>query len=145
MKKISIFSWLSILLFFSCTGPKEQMQEVYHTGVDFIKYTKNNFLITPEQYLGEYESIGLLNTIMYPEIRKVDYRTLINDPSYQRWDEGWSIKKLDLNVALDSMYHQAVRMGADAISRFNISHVSKINGNKYVDGVELSGLAIKRK
>lgn len=143
MKKIVFLFPFFIIVIYSCVEPKELAKEVYHTGFDFSKYSKNNFLFTPEPFVGNYESIGLLNTVIYPEVIKVDAR--IAGIKYNSLGDGWSAKKIDPYEAIDSMYVQALRMGADAVVRFEIKSISKPNGYKIISGIEVTGFAIKRK
>lgn len=144
MKRIVILFSIGILIIFGCSSPQELEKEVYYTGFDFTKYTSQNFLFTPEIYLGGYESIGLINVIMYPEVRKVDIKH-INQDNYTSWGQGWSIQKLKATEAIDSMYVKAIRMGANAIVRLTVQSIAKLNGYKTVSGLEVSGFAIKRK
>ncbi len=144
MKRIVILLYAGLVILFGCSSPQALEKEVYYTGFDFSKYSRKDFLITPEIYIGNYESIGLLNVIIYPAIIKVDSR-LIHNGNYSSWGDGWSVEKINATEAIDSMYVKAIRMGANAIARFGTQTISKPNGYKTVTGLMVSGFAIKRK
>ncbi len=143
MKKLFVPFAIMITLLMGCTTAIELEKELYHVGFDFTKYSKNNFLITPEGYTGGYESVGLITTIIYPEVRKMSITDL--DKSWMKLGVVWSVKRIDPKEAIDSMYVQALNMGADALIRFNIKTISKPNGIYNIYGYEVSGFAIKRK
>lgn len=69
MKKLILFVLVLMPLFHSCTTleiAKFPREEVLY-GIDFTKYSKTGFLITPEKYSGNYESIGLVEFVYMPE------------------------------------------------------------------------------
>jgi len=139
----SIFLSITIMFLVGCGNAVELEKELYHVGFVFTKYTQNNFLITPEGYNGDYESIGLITTVLYPEVKKVSIKDL--NENWQKLGEYWSVKKIDANEAIDSMYAIAVKHGANAIIRFDTKVISKPNGIFNIYGWEVSGFAIKRK
>lgn len=130
-----------ILLLISCASTEPMPESINTFGFDFSEYTEEGFLITPEQYLGEYQSIGLIRTVMWPRVYRV--------PSGSTDDQGnpnYDFRTEELNVekAIDEIYQQAEDMGANAITRFDITSTSRRNGDMIVEGAEISGFAIKR-
>lgn len=132
---------LTALLFTSCATTKPSNEIIYTTGFNFSEYTEKGFLITPDSYLGEYQSIGLINVTMWPaviEIRGTRTATGGNVNS------GWRIERLNVQKAIDQIYAEADSMGADAITQFRIRSTERNNGLLKVPGAEISGFAIKR-
>ena len=161
MKNIFYFVILSMLMF-SC-----KVIELSHIpqkeiikGIDFRKYTEKGFLITPEKYNGEYESIGIINYLIMPEANRKIQEVVIpttkskwedSDYIYRR-SEGifkWVIKEVDVQIALDGIYKQCIEIGADAL--VNFSAVSENEEYLYTNpplslkGIRITGFAIKRK
>ncbi|MFA7421746.1 MAG: hypothetical protein WCZ90_18830 [Melioribacteraceae bacterium] len=136
---------LSVLFLFACTSPRELRKEVYYTGFDFTKFSKQGFLFTPESYNSEYESIGVINTTLFPEVKNQDYRTFGSNEYLPLGETGWSYKQINVSEAIDSMFVQATRMGANAIVRFDVKNTSKQNSYITIPGIEVTGFAIKRK
>ncbi|MDR8390767.1 hypothetical protein NC796_06445 [Aliifodinibius sp. S!AR15-10] len=114
------------------------------TGYDFSKYTDQGFLITPEQYLEEYQSIGLITVTQWPAVNKTIRR--VRDPDGSGYVNREEFHAEDINVekAIDEIHKVATDMGADAITRFDVTPTSRMNGTLRVQGVEISGFAIKR-
>ena len=128
------------VIFTACSGPRTMQKQIYYYGYDFRPYTANGFFITTEGYSGAYESIASLTTVMYPELKKDEAGMWIIG---QR--TNLVAGELSADEVIDSMYSQSKRMGADAIIRFNVRTVEKTYGVMVVEGIEVSGFAIKRK
>ncbi|MFH5832638.1 hypothetical protein [Halalkalibaculum sp. DA384] len=131
----------------SCAGPETVARDevVNVTGYDFSEYTDQGFLITPEQYLGEYQSIGLITLTQWPAVRKTTRRIPDSDSNtgYRTVEEFYP-EDINVEKAIDEIYKVANEMGADAIARFDVTSTSGMNGDLRVQGVEISGFAIKR-
>lgn len=143
MKKILIL--FIILTFISCSSVRQSTNKiVIHYGFDFTKYSTQGFLFTPEQYLGEYESIGIVKTIIFPAVKnkKSQIKSQTGEPFL---NEEWEIEKLDADEAINEMYKKATEMGANAVVRFEIHKTQYMNGLMEIPGFEVSGFAIKRK
>ncbi|MCW9708098.1 hypothetical protein [Fodinibius salsisoli] len=141
---ILILAFISI----SCSGPKTvaRSEVVNVTGYDFSEYTAQGFLITPEQYLEEYQSIGLITVTQWPAVRKMERRIPDSDSqSGYRTVEEFYPESINVEKAIDEIYKVAKDMGADAITRFDVTPTSRMNGTLNVQGVEISGFAIDRK
>jgi hypothetical protein len=53
------------------------------SGYDFTSYTERGFLFTPEQYLGDYDAIGLLSLEIIREVKKINYGSKETDEGYE--------------------------------------------------------------
>jgi len=138
MKKMFI---LTLIFFVSCHVKEIEKFSRYYS-YDFTNYTKNGFLITPESYNGEYESIALIMVEVFPEVRRKSQQ---DDPKNKSY-ENYLLGDISTKEVIDSLYYRALRKGADAIINFNTNHnVFYMNGSLKVNGIAASGYAIKRK
>jgi len=140
---------ISLIIFFTaCSGPKTvaRNEVINVTGYDFSKYTDQGFLITPEKYSGKYQSIGMISVTQWPAVRKQErhIQSSSNKRGY-RVVEDYYPEKINVKKTIDKIYKVAKNMGADAITNFNVTPTSRKNGTLVVQGVEISGFAIKRK
>ena len=149
MTKYLFFLGLIIpLLFNACSYGSEVPKSVLISGYDFTKYTEKGFLFTPEQYLEDYDAIGLLNLEVIPEVRKVPYGTRASEHGWEiivGTTRYWQVEEISSGEVLDSLYKKAVSMGADAVVRFNLEAIPHNNGDVNYYGLQASGFAIKRK
>lgn len=115
-------------------------------GFDFREYTDEGFLITPESYTGEYQSIGMLTARMSPEIKK-EYEMGDNFEDYNEVNDSagrkWIVEKPDTEQAIRTMYERAQAMGADAIINFNV-YAEQMSVGVPASAVIVEGFAIKR-
>ena len=156
MKKTILFSAIIIFLLSACETasvlPKIPRKEQL-TGIDFSKYTKDGFLITPEKYSGNYESIGLITFVFMPGATP---KTNIIENNYS-WKESdnlitgysWDIEKVNLQDAIDAMYKRCTEMGANALVNFNateeITEYVFPKAPVKIKGYKITGFAIKIK
>ena len=136
MKKLLSLISLTILLY-ACSAVQTQ-KDIRYYAVDFRPHTEKGFLFTPEMYEGQYESIGMLSTVIFPGVKEVPTKK-----SFSGITMGYD--RIYANEVIDSMYVKAVSMGADAFVRFEIKPAEKWNGDLLVQGIEVVGFAIKRK
>ncbi|RLD45663.1 MAG: hypothetical protein DRI89_00265 [Bacteroidetes bacterium] len=157
MKKLLIVLTITILT--SCTSlekisfiPGEE--NLY--GIDFKRYSDEGFLVTPEKYLGEYESIGLLT---YELVPSSNYRRTGRQPNpnyvHGSTSSGpqfydiykWVDEKMDTQQALDSLYNICVKNGANGLMNFRTEEITRaylgVENPHTVIGIRLSGFAIK--
>ena len=113
-------------------------------GFDFTQFNKEGFLFTPESYNGEYESIGLLRTVVYPAVKHPEKQVKTKTGRIRYVEQGWEVESIEPTEALKEMYKKAVAMGANALVKFQIDNTSYLNGSLLVRGYEVSGFAIKR-
>jgi len=143
MKPFTAFFLLIGLLFLIGCGTtiKHYDKEINVYGYDFSKYSKQGFLFTPEKYLGEYESVGILSVEIVPEA------------NYGYPDEGkkkgefprWFYSPISATELLDSLYFIATGMGADAVVNLIIEDFKTEKSSIYIPSLRASGFAIKRK
>jgi hypothetical protein len=136
-----------LILTVACSpGQEVYEKEMEVRGYDFTKYTEEGFLITPEKYEGEYESIGVLRVSVWP---RIEYESTGDsspprpgpDDTERRWVTTDPVSRAEV---IDSLYSRAERMGADAITRFESDVVTREEANVTRIGVEASGFAINR-
>ncbi len=149
MKKIYILVVIvSLTLLFGCSGGVEVQKTVIASGYDFTSYTKKGFLFTPEQYLLEYESIGLITIDIIPEVREVYSNSY---DSGNEWikvrgkEKSWRVKVVYPQEVLEELYNKAISMGADAVVRLTFDSDQHNNGDITFLSLKASGFAIKRK
>lgn len=148
IKEMRIIILLLLLSFITstCTGPQTVARDevINVTGYDFSEYTDQGFLITPEQYLEDYQSIGLITVTQWPAVNKSVRSVPNSDGTGYRKVEEFHSENINVEKAIDEIYKVATNMGADAITRFDVTPTSRMNGTLRVQGVEISGFAIKR-
>jgi len=155
-----MFLFTVAMIFHSCNTLEElsfvpREEKVF--GIDFSKYTKQDFLITPEKYIDKYESIGL---ITYEYLPATEYKSEGSEPN-PFYDKNlpnsspfisvkqWYSETVEISQVMDSVYKISKNMGADAIVNFDIKVKSDAVGvhasnptTRY--GYTISGFAIKR-
>jgi len=123
-------------------------------GIDFTKYSKEGFLFTPEKYLGEYESIGMIEYKLISGAkylstgRQWDAKTAKSIPTRYKW----FIDEIEFSQAVDSIYFMAKSMGANTIMNFDFNietnekynNPMKCNNPITIYGYRITGFAIKR-
>lgn len=126
-------------------------------GLDFTPFTEKGFLFTPEKYLGDYESMGLIEFTYRVEANMKQYQ--LNEVNEQMRSLGfeeiyeyiWEYNEVDLDAMLQKAYFIAKEMGGDAICNFRIisDDSSYLNAVGYppvtVPGRKITGFVIKRK
>ena len=132
------------ILISSCATLKHIPRELKFYVIDFTAFTEEGFLFTPEAYLGDYESVGILYLEIYPEYNRI--------PTTEHTAEGftsmiWVHKPIDLSAVINSYYIEVTKMGADAVMNFETTAISYIYPGTImkVEGVKITGYAIKRK
>lgn len=153
MKKLLFFIPIILLIFTqSCkTIELSQIpkQEIF-SGIDFREYTKKNFLFTPEKFIGDYESIGIVSFLIMPEANKdskFEPNTKNGKAGY--YTSEWTVKDIDIQNAIEGIYKHCVEMGADALVNFKsdiqIVDYSYLIPPLKLQGYQITGFAIKRK
>ena len=134
----------AILLTAGCREGYELAKTFNVYGYDFTKYTAQGFLFTPESYEGDYESVGLIEMYLYPEVtNEVDEN---QDAMTRSGYSYWYVGKISAAELIDSLFNVTKEMGADAVVRLTINQTEPIsNGVINFRGIKASGFAIKRK
>lgn len=157
MKK-SLFLLLAFSLY-SCVSLNE-LKVIYPAeilyGIDFTPFTQKGFLITPEKYSGNYESIGIINFTAKPGAqykmsgRKPNpyYKSGTDDQRYIDVYE-WAVDSIAFTEVLDKVYNICIGMGADALVNFQneitLDPYTGIKNPVTITGYRITGFAIKRK
>jgi len=146
MKRIT---FITCLLFAGCASQLTHIPAETETlGFDFRPYSAKGFLITPGTYQGDYDAIGMVTFIMWPEMNysKAQRRQNTFNTDGQPSTAGyWERDVIVPDTAISNAYRQALSMGADALAHFEIRPVTKTVEHVVVLGMEVSGYAIKRK
>lgn len=146
----------------SCISPRElknisEKRNFY--AIDFREYSKNGFLITPEKYIGDYQSIGIVRFEVYPGAsytvveRKVNpnYNPNTTGPNSSKYYDvkEWIVRKISMQDALDGIFEKCKEMGADALVNFKMDYdavpYDGISNPVVINGYIITGYAIKRK
>ena len=147
MKKLLL---LIMLFTFGCVSKTSYVPEIYMVlGYDFTKYTEKGFLFTPNKYQGNYESIGMITLIYYPEANLVK-TTKKSETGTSSVSYDWKVNNLNSSLLLDSLYSLSSSMGADAFTEFSITDTKEMSYGVgsvspiSIKGTTISGFAIRR-
>lgn len=139
---------IAVLILNGCATTKLKFipAEEYFVGIDFRPYTEQGFLFTPEKYLDEYESIGLVDLVSIPEANYVPLQQFSDGSTLSKWQ----INEININDVLRKYYEMAIEMGADGIMNFRLEKVTRrytigVESPITIEGISISGFAIKRK
>lgn len=152
MKKPFLAVILCGLLFIGCSTGIKFISKSMTMGIfNFKKYSESGFLFTPHNYLGDYQSIGLMSIMLSPSARlnriKTNEKGISDSAIYK---QVWDIDSIDVEEALDSLHSQAIKLGANAIIDLQIKEISQTynvnTGQPVVTifGFKIDGFAIKR-
>jgi len=154
MKKLLYLSLIFAFFTYSCktlettTIPKKEIL----SGINFTKYTQSGFLITPEKYNREYESIGLIDFLYMPKAelqRKEDIAGYQQNDNYIEVGYSWVIDPINIQDALDKIYTRCLDMGANALVNFNatveVDQYPLVEYPVTIKGYRITGFAIKTK
>ena len=145
---------LSILLigFWGCSPKLTYVPEKSEvSAIDFTPFTEKGFLFTPNKYLGDYESVGIIYFNYHPEAKLVEKVIQKSEDDIDNIKtEFWEVAQYDPNVLLYDVYTACVSMGADALTEFSFKGVQSHYGSGTIkpisiDGISIQGFAIKRK
>lgn len=142
MKHSILLAFFTIFTFYfvGCFYGIETQKSMEVNGYDFTKYSKIGFLFTPEKYLGNYESVGLIEVKLYPEVKAEK----TYDEHKHKFDY-WKVEKILPSEVIDSIYVVCKNMGANALMNFKIDKTDLVsNGAIYYYGIKVSGFGIKR-
>lgn len=164
MKKIIIF--LLGMLFITSCAVQQQLayspKSVQIYNLDLRKYTDKGFLFTPDKYLGEYATVGIISYVDKADAKQT-FEQLVN-PYYNKkygnqefvMGTSWIISSISAAAGIDSVFNYCSKLGADAVEELVITYKEKeffgfpsttSYGEKSVmiPEITISGVAIKRK
>lgn len=136
------------LLLSGCGYKYHKLEESVDFGrTSFKEYAQQGFLFTPFEYRGDYESLGYVEVEIYPE---TEFTYFANPEGERVTPWLWVSKEINGKVAFDLLHLMAKELGADAIVDLKMVTVNKrvyeqdtVPGQ--IEGMNISGLAIKRK
>ena len=141
----------------SCTKILNRTPKINNFAkIDFTEYTEKGFLFSPYQYNGEYEAIGIINYKFIPSAIYKDNKTTSRmkvgnkTEEYTYFSKSWISDDYNVYDLLDSLYNWSSSKGANAIIDLKLNTSSEYFGYGYinpvtVNGIEITGFAIKRK
>jgi hypothetical protein len=148
MKNLKRFTVLILVFITGCSAQLQLWNTAYvPTGYDFREYAENGFFFTPEGYLGEYDSMGVVNIQFMPKILRAANSTFNPPPGYSLLvtaGGNYLIEKPNTQIIIDEMYKLATEMGADAVIKFEILPSSLNNEGTQINTIMATGFAIKR-
>jgi uncharacterized protein YbjQ (UPF0145 family) len=138
---------LLVALVLAGCAPEPLQKETTVASTDLTRYTEQGFLITPNNYPGEYQSIGYVTATVESGARTID------DPSDARSGEevrgpedfAVAVDPATLKEAVDALYTEATEMGADGIINFRREAYTVTYESKAIPAVRVSGFAIDRR
>jgi len=131
----------------ACGGPEVYKKSMEVAGYDFTEYTEQGFLITPESYQGEYQSVGTLSVTVWPRIEQLPAEDdTVAQPGPESPAQEWFVTEgVDPQEVVDSLHVEARSMGADAIMNFRTEPVREdLENGPTRTGVRARGFAIDR-
>ncbi len=132
-------------MLFNCCAlkpPARMPEKLVVTGIDFSQFSDKGFLFTIDKYLGEYESIGIVEIDFVPEA----YLSEIVGSRRNSYNFEVNQKKVDLEVALDRLYDICVEMGANALTQIEFDDYELLYPRTLINinGIKIRGFAINR-
>lgn len=143
MRKLILLALLATI-FSSCTQITQIPETTEMIAFDFSEFSAKGFMFTPNIYEGEFESVGLLEILFFPEANlKVSETSSSSLNKMLRWKDN-PVSPQDL---LDVAYGKASKMGADALTQFYVSREVRKDKKAKIErnGYKITGFAIKRK
>ena len=147
-------AFILLVLFTGCAtlqDPQTSTGQTLLYGFNFTKYTDQGFLFTPEAYLDNYESIGLIRVVVTPRIIQSSKGQNAPGAGYKEHKQNanasnifW-VEEISTSKAIEAAYNEAVAMGADAVTNFLIEEEIVRNGWMSQRNMVVTGFAIKRK
>ncbi len=136
---------------FTCSTPPDLIQEkIIISGYNFSKYSAEGFLFTPNEYFGDYESVGLIHLIYTPEANLIEvYTGKTNEQGKPINKKSWQVNEFDSELLLDKIYEACIELGANAFTQMNIeTHSESYATNTFypitINGAKISGFAIRK-
>jgi hypothetical protein len=149
MRHISLV--FAAFLFSGCAANEVSKVQAVQESVafDFSDYSEKGFLITPQRYNGDYESVGQITLTLWPRAERKHNNgmaeRLASDDSSVRAQGEWMVYYLQTDDLIDAAYQKASEMGADAIVSFSVTPQRRqITPRFTLTGYEVTGFAIDR-
>jgi hypothetical protein len=135
----------SISILTGCSVMKTTEREVYTYFADYSKYAEVGFLISPDAYSGEFESLGEIEISITPAIKEHG-----SDGNFGPRGKYLDYEVILYDEAVDIAVAKAIEKGANALVNFSITATeiaSSDSWGQYAKGVKynIKGFCIKRK
>lgn len=152
MIKLRLLCLLTVVIIAisSCATTSDIDGGIHYSAYDFRDYTEKGFLLTPETYRGNYESIGMIRVDFIPNIQSARTGQQGQRPAPRDGHDVVSIgtqfyyvEKPNHQEIIDEIYNMVVEMGANAIINFRLDS-EPIGGHSQILRVIVNGFAIKR-
>ena len=139
---------LVLLITFGCAPPNYIPESLSVSGINFAPFSEKGFLFTPNKYLDDYESIGIINLSFAPEANLI--RLTENTRNGERTTSSWVVNDMNPDSLLIKVHELCVEMGADALTEFEVTsfynnHAVGTTNPITIMGIKFSGFAIRRK
>ena len=148
MRKLAILLSFAAILS-SCSTIKPIPRIVSTSFADYRGYTQEGFLISPNPYTSDFESVGEINIIVTPAIKRSN--STHADGIYYTNSSSYDYEQIPYDELVEIAVKEAKAKGADALVNFSIaretvSQVDRFHG-RYIVGYayNISGYCIKRK
>lgn len=123
-------------------------QETTMRHIDLSQFAKQDFLITPHQYNGEYITVGYVEFTYVPELESlsVKERSKLNMKEWAKVSTTYYTRKEGVQGMMEKVQAQVKELGGDGIMDLVIIAVDNpAYHSAYANTVRLSGWAIDRK
>lgn len=106
------------------------------SGIDFRRHSLDGFLFTPNAFMGEHTTIGMVSVTVFAS----GARRVARNGTYV-WDFG----PIPVDSALTVMKSRVRELGGDALINFTIEAKERVvTLTATAPGLQVTGLAIKR-
>jgi uncharacterized protein YbjQ (UPF0145 family) len=146
--------WIGLCIALAIAGCAPRMQHIPAVNavvaLDFTGYQQRGFLISPYEYSGDYESVGMISILVMPEAKLIRTPTGETDEWGHELTKGeWVVAAVEVDTVIAELYEKAAGMGADAVVDFTVRKVTEeypVDPARLltVSGLEVTGFAIKR-
>lgn len=146
----------------SVPKPEEKPGGTDFYSIDFREYSEQGFLFTPYPPKGTYESKGLLEVHLKPQVLSISKATYYGNANqeYTNPNDGkdyklkafravdnlvyyYAVEEIDVNNAVREIYLKAKEYGANAIVDFKITTELETNFGLEHHNIIVSGFGIK--
>lgn len=147
MKKL-LLCFLTFLMI-SCVSLKEILPEKNIYSINLARFADKSFLITPENYNGDYLLISIYTMDVFPGAKYIKTTTTSAFSKNSKWIENF----IDYNKLFDSIYDTAILINGNAFINFKLKDIEKtynkigtqtVNNPAKINGKRISGWIIKR-
>lgn len=145
MKKIFLaIAAIAILAGCAVLKPAERTIHAYYA--DYSKYTEAGFLISPNSYAGEFESLGEIDIFITPGIKEFEAEA----DYFGSRGKYLDYENIPYDEIVDIAVSKAIAKGANAIVNFSIATQEISKGDAWgqvAKGIKyhIKGFCIKRK